>query len=296
MPLNQGYVYISRAGRSDAGLDVLAYHVARFPHSSREIWRREIEAGRVLVNDRVAACEQVLLAGDRLQFRRPPWEEPDAPRRFRVVYEDDHVLLVEKPAGLQVLPAGPFTASTLLYLVQGSDASRADSAPVHRLGRGTSGLVLFGKTAASRAVLSSQFSARSARKTYLALAAGIGLPSSCIARHPIGKRSHGPLRIDCVQSDGKPSITRLRVLARDVSRGSSLVAAQPITGRPDQIRIHLAACGAPLVGDPLYGPGGVPCSNARPGQGGYFLHAAALRVTHPATGRVLKVRSRPEWL
>ena len=96
--------------------------------------------------------------------------------------------------------------------------------------------------------------------------------------------------------DGRPSITRLRVLARDTSADRSLVAAQPITGRPDQIRIHLAACGAPIVGDPLFGPGGVPVSAVRPGDGGYFLHAAGLSVRHPATGHLLKLRSRPDWL
>ena len=104
------------------------------------------------------------------------------------------------------------------------------------------------------------------------------------------------MQVFCVQAGGKVSVTRLRVLARDLEAGSSLVAAQPITGRPDQIRIHLAACGAPIVGDPLFGVGGVPMSDARPGDGGYLLHATALSVWHPATGRRLKLRSRPQWL
>jgi 23S rRNA pseudouridine1911/1915/1917 synthase len=74
------------------------------------------------------------------------------------------------------------------------------------------------------------------------------------------------------------------------------VAAQPITGRPDQIRIHLAAAGAPIVGDPLFGPGGTPKSDAPPGAGGYLLHAAALSFTNPASGARVKVRSLPGWL
>ena len=76
----------------------------------------------------------------------------------------------------------------------------------------------------------------------------------------------------------------------------TLVAAQPITGRPDQIRIHLAAAGAPIVGDPLFGPGGTPKSSVPPGAGGYLLHAAALSFRHPATGIRVKVRSLPDWL
>jgi 23S rRNA pseudouridine1911/1915/1917 synthase len=86
------------------------------------------------------------------------------------------------------------------------------------------------------------------------------------------------------------------VLARDPALGRSLVAAQPITGRPNQIRIHLAACGAPLVGDPLFGTGGLPTRDVCPAEGVYFLHAAALGVRHPATGRWLKLRSAPPWL
>src|SRR5262249_37941656 len=111
---------------------------------------------------------------------------------------------------------------------------------------------------------------------------------------------------------GKPSLTRVRVLRRENARhGASdsgtgesagtrteraLVAAQPITGRPDQIRIHLAAAGAPIVGDPLFGPGGTPKSDAPPGEGGYLLHAAALSFAHPTSGARVKLRSRPEWL
>jgi 23S rRNA pseudouridine1911/1915/1917 synthase len=294
--LNQGYVYHEQVRPVDAGVDVLAYHATRFPHSSLEEWMSAIEEGRVLVNGQSVASDEVLRPGDRLEFHRPPWEEPEAPLSFRVVHEDEDVLIVEKPAGLQVLPAGAFTTSTLLHLVRTSSADRAESAPVHRLGRGTSGLVLFGKHTRARDALSEQFRARSARKTYLALASGTALPRSCIARQPIGRRAHGPLQVACVENDGRPAVTRLRVLAIDLAANRSLVAAQPITGRADQIRVHLAACGAPIVGDPLYGPGGVPCSNATPGEGGYFLHATALRVRHPSTGGWLVARSRPAWL
>lgn len=296
MSLNDGYVYREQVGPASAGRRVLEYHAARFAHSSLEEWRHAIDAGRVRVNGHVASSEEVLHAGDRLEFHRPPWSEPEAPLTFRIVHEDEDVLVVDKPAGLQVLPAGPFTANTLLRLVQASSAARAECAPVHRLGRGTSGLIVFGRNAAARDFLSAQFRDGTARKTYLALVRGTDLPPSFIARQPIGERAHGPLRIHCVEPDGKPSKTRVRVLAREHAANRSLVAAQPITGRPDQIRIHLAACGAPIVGDPLFGTGGVPFSDAPPGEGGYFLHSAALRIAHPATGRCLKARSRPSWL
>jgi 23S rRNA pseudouridine1911/1915/1917 synthase len=311
---NSGHVYRARVGAADAGQAVLAYHVARFRHSDEAAWRESIELGRVLVNGRRVAADDELRAGDELEFHRPPWREPEAPERFDVAFEDEHVLVVVKPAGLQVLPAGSFKSRTLLELVRSSDVSRAAAAPAHRLGRGTSGLIAFGKTAAARSSLARQFRELAPVKTYLAWVEGPRLPDSFAARQPIARVAHGPLQIFAAAERGKPSLTRVRVLRREPVGDSSLsaggadgsagkraperalVAAQPITGRPDQIRIHLAAAGAPIVGDPLFGAGGTPKSDAPPGEGGYLLHAAALSFAHPTSGARVKLRSRPGWL
>jgi 23S rRNA pseudouridine1911/1915/1917 synthase len=296
---NRGYVYRTRVAEQDAGESVLAFHVARFKHSDEAAWRAAIDSGRVLVNGRRAAAEDLLEAADELEFHRPPWAEPDAPASFDVAYEDDQVLVAVKPAGLQVLPAGPFSERTLLNLVRESDPSRKGAAPAHRLGRGTSGLIAFGKTADARSSLARQFRELTLVKTYLAWVEGEPLPSSFAARQPIARIEHGPLHIWAAAERGRESLTRVRVLRRERAERDAheraLVAAQPITGRPDQIRIHLAAACAPIVGDPLFGPGGVPKSGAPPGEGGYLLHAAALSFAHPATGVRVKVRSAPPW-
>jgi 23S rRNA pseudouridine1911/1915/1917 synthase len=291
---NQGFVYRTRVAPEQAGESVLAFHVARYRHSDERAWRAAIAAGRVLVNGQTAAAEARLAAGDELEFHRPPWAEPAAPDSFGVAFEDEHVLVVDKPAGLQVLPAGPFSARTLLALVRASDPARLAAAPAHRLGRGTSGLMVFGKTPAARASLAGQFREFVPRKTYLAWVDGVVLPTSFRARQPIARVPHGPLAIHVAAERGKESLTCVRVLRRDGR--FALVAAQPITGRPDQIRIHLAAAGAPIVGDPLFGPGGVPKSDAPPGAGGYLLHSAALAFRHPASGARIKLRSLPEWV
>ena len=292
--INEGYVYRARVAAEAAGASVLAFHVARFRHSDEAAWRGAIEGGRVLVNGRRVAPDEPLAAGDELEFHRPPWSEPAAPESFAVAFEDEHVLVVVKPAGLQVLPAGPFSARTLLTLVRASDSSRAAAAPAHRLGRGTSGLIAFGKSAMGRASLSRQLREGCFGKTYLAWVEGATLPASFAARQPIARIAHGPIAIYAAAERGRASLTRVRVLRRERER--SLVAAQPITGRPDQIRIHLAAAGAPIVGDPLFGPGGTPKSSVPPGTGGYLLHAAALSFTHPTSGARIRLRSRPEWL
>jgi 23S rRNA pseudouridine1911/1915/1917 synthase len=296
MARNEGYLYSTRVEPRDAGSSVLEFHARRFPHHDLEQWKSAIEAGRVRLNGGSARCDERVRAGDRLEYDRPAWDEPAAPLTFRVVHEDADLLVVDKPAGLQVLPAGPFTRATLLHLVRASEPSRAGCSPIHRLGRGTSGLILFGKHAAARAHLARQFQDRRARKTYLALVQGTDLPASLRAEQPIGRCSHGPLRIACVLPGGQAALTRIRVLTRQASLARSLVAAQPITGRADQIRIHLAAAGAPILGDPLYGPGGLPKSDCTPGEGGYFLHATALAIVHPRSERRLALRSFPEWL
>jgi 23S rRNA pseudouridine1911/1915/1917 synthase len=291
---NTGWIYRARVSPEAAGASVLAFHVARYRHSDEAAWRAAIELGRVLVNGSRAGPDQPLAAGDELEFHRPPWREPDAPASFTVAFEDEHVLVAVKPANLQVLPAGPFSARTLLTLVRSSDASRSEAAPAHRLGRGTSGLIAFGKTALARAALSRQLRELTLGKTYLAWVEGAELPRSFEARQPIARLQHGPLTIHAAAAHGRPSLTRVRVLRRASAR--TLVAAQPITGRPDQIRIHLAAAGAPIVGDPLFGPGGVPKSDAPPGAGGYLLHSAGLRFAHPQTGARVALRSLPDWL
>ena len=107
---NQGFIYRTRVAADAAGASVLGFHAARFRHSDEAAWRAAIDLGRVLVNGRRASPDQTLAAGDELEFHRPPWPEPDAPESFAVAFEDEHVLVVVKPAGLQVLPAGPFSA------------------------------------------------------------------------------------------------------------------------------------------------------------------------------------------
>ena len=133
-------------------------------------------------------------------------------------------------------------------------------------------------------------------KTYLAWVDGARLPDSFAARQPIARVAHGPLTIHAA-ADARPAVacTRVRVLRR-LRHERTLVAAQPITGRPDQIRIHLAAAGAPIVGDPLFGPGGVPKSDAPPGAGGYLLHAVRCRSSIRTTGARVRVQSLPDWL
>jgi 23S rRNA pseudouridine1911/1915/1917 synthase len=303
---NSGLVYRDRVRKEGAGETVLQHHVRRFRHSDEAGWRARIDAGRVRVNGEAAAADRVLAEGDRLEYFREGWTEPAAPAGARTVYEDDHLMVVDKPAGLQVVPGGLFLERTLLHVIRGSgvrggerDGQRDDEdrslwSPVHRIGRGTSGLVLIGKSAVARKRLSAAFRRRRLGKIYLAWAQSSDLPASFAVREPIAPVQRSPARIHSVVAGGKPSLTLVRVLRRDPARGASLVAAWPVTGRADQIRIHLWWAGAPLVGEPLYGAGRTLLP-ARPGDVGYHLHATSLRFRHPVTRLRMRVRADPPW-
>jgi len=295
---NEGSTYGDRVDASAAGSSVLSFYAARYRHTSEAGWRAAILGERVTRNGASVAPETTLAAGDRLEFRRPPWREPPAPRAFDVLHEGDDVIAVAKPSGLPVLPGGGFLESTLLHLVRASDAARRGASPVHRLGRGTSGIVLFGRTRAACDALAEEFRRRRAVKLYLAVARGVEMPDRFDARHPIGLVDVPPIGpVHAATPSGKPAETRFRVIARDRRAGRSLLLARIITGRPHQIRIHLSASGFPLEGDPFYVVGGVPRPTRpaepppRVGDCGYRLHAWAVRLRHPAGRGLLAVRA-----
>lgn len=290
---NNGYVYHDRISAPSASVCVLDFYTVRYPRFSRTEWRNRIESGQMRVNGKPAACETRLKPGDELTYHRPPWTEPDVPLGFDVHYVDDHVLVVAKPAGLPVLPRDLFLQNTLLYQVrQGFGDS---CTPMHRLDRGTSGLVLFTRTLLARKRLGMAMQRGEIGKTYIACVSGPRHSGSVDIRYPIGLQDHLPTgKAWGVTDHGRPSHTRCRFISRGGGDGH-LVMAKLITGRPHQIRIHLSALGNPLAGDPMYGrEGGKPDPAAVPGDIGFFLHAWRLRFKHPVSDKPMRITdSRP---
>ena len=285
---NKGYSYPDRIAAPDAGVPVAEFYARHYLHSTEAEWRGKIERGEVSLNGRPALPDEILRPGDLLVYHRPPWEEPGVPTEFATAFEDDDVLVLAKPSGLPVLPGGFFLENTLLYRVR--ERYGAGCSPLHRLGRGTSGAILFTRnTRAARSLARAMFERR-ILKVYMALASGTSMPDAFTVDAPIGPVPHRlPATVNAYRPDGRPSVSHVRVLRRFPDTNASLVEVTIPTGRPHQIRIHLSYAGFPLVGDPLYQAGGLPRAagidddrSTTPGATGYLLHSWKIRFPHPS--------------
>ncbi len=294
--LNQGHTYRDRvrpedlpASAVDAPPLVSAFYAARYRHSDQGVWIGRLLAGEIWRNGQQLRADAPLGAGDRLQWHRPPWQEPAVPvlAQAALVFDDGDLLVLNKPSGLPVLPAGGFLDHTLLAQLE---RLWPGARPVHRLGRFTSGLLVCARRPARRAWLSALLRESTAvgqaegqprcRKLYRALTAPLPTDWSVAESRPlttaIGRRPHPLLgQIWCAVAADEPGAlaasSQLTLLER--RSDACLVEVAIASGRPHQIRIHTAAMGAPLQGDPLYLPGGLASSDGLPGHGGYVLHA-----------------------
>jgi 23S rRNA pseudouridine1911/1915/1917 synthase len=290
--VNAGFEYSEQIGPEDAGATALAYLVRRHRHSSEAVWAQRIRAGEVLVAGALPTIGDVLLAGQRLVWRRPPWQEPEVPLTFAILHRDEHVLAVAKPRGLPSVPNGGFLTHTLLHRVR---QLFPEATPMHRLGRGTSGLLLFARTPEARRRIAAEWRAGAVDKVYRALVRGNPQHAAFSIGTPIGLVPHprlGWVHAASSAEGAKPALTHVRVLTR--RDDSAVIEARIPTGRPHQIRIHLAAAGHVQRVAHQGMTGGVPAPEpGLPGDLGYWLHAQFLSLTHPATGERLALSCCP---
>lgn len=223
--------------------------------------QRLIIDGLVRVNDAVAKAGLKLSNGDRVTVTVPPllpdFLEPEA-IPFDILYEDDDVLVINKPAGLLVHPAPGHPDHTLVNAILAYLSVPPDTDDplrpgiVHRLDMDTSGVMLVARNRTAQANLVAQFKSHSVAKLYLVLVKGHLTPERGIIEAPIGRDTHNRKRMAVVgEGQGRPARTEYRVLKYSVDY--SLLEVTPETGRTHQIRVHLAAIGHPVVGDATYG-------------------------------------------
>lgn len=274
----------ARAARLDRWL------AETWPDISRARWQKALALGLVHINGSPAHASQRLRLGDEVRAQEPPpTEAPPAaqpePIPLTVLYEDDELLCLDKPAGLVVHPAAGHWQGTLVNALMHHAAELSTGAHplrpgvVHRLDKDTSGCILAAKTDAAHAALAKQFAERTAQKIYLAVARGrpraaSGMVSAAIARHP----AHRQRMTVSNRHDARPSETAWKLLISDGKL--SLLECRPKTGRTHQIRVHLKHLGHPVAGDRVYGGGA-----DFPRQ---LLHAWKLSVRHPLTEKLLE--------
>jgi len=246
-------------------------------------------------SDRVQANEVVVLV-------RPRFEEPEVPRHFGVVFEDEDVLAVDKPAGLPVHPTATYHRNTLTALLR---ERYGDPPPhiAHRLDRETSGVLVCGKHPLAERRLKVAFEKRRTGKRYLAIVRGAVRDDLDLIELPLGPARNGPHYLMEVRGAEGGSEARTRLAVRERQEDHTLVELAPETGRQHQLRVHLAAVGHPIVGDKMYGPEGVapflayveaggvttPELVGRLGHDRHALHAFELEVPHPRDGMPLRL-------
>jgi len=251
------------------------------PQLSRAYLQKLIEQGYVLVNGQMAKASRKLSTSDRITVELPP--SPGRPLAepipLAAVYEDEDIVVIDKPAGLTVHPAPGHRSHTLVNAIlahcPGLTMSNEIMRPgiVHRLDKDTSGLIVIAKNDLAREYLVAQFKSRTVTKGYLVLTKGRLSPEQGIIEAPIGRDPHSRQRMAIVEA-GRQAVTRYRV--RKYLDDYTLVEVSPLTGRTHQIRIHLSAIGCPVVGDPIYGIKSAHLNRQ-------FIHAYRLGFRLPST-------------
>jgi 23S rRNA pseudouridine1911/1915/1917 synthase len=262
---------------------------------SRSYVQKLISDGRLTADGLALKSNAIVQPGSELRLDVPPVVTPEiapAPEiPVHVVYEDDDLLIVDKPSGLVVHPSPGHAADTLvnalLARADGSEyggiAGVARPGIVHRLDRDTSGLLMVAKGDAAQASLMAQLKARRIKKTYLALVRGSVSAAAGRIEAPIGRDPKHRTRM-AVVTDGRPSVTGYRV--RERFEGWTLLELDLVTGRTHQIRVHLDAIGHPVAGDPVYG--GAISRRGPDGLGRLFLHAWRLELAATSDGHLIR--------
>ena len=282
-----------------SGLRLDEFLADKFPFFSRTGWQREITRGVVQINGLAARkSAQRLQLGDELCRLHPLGEEPDVDMEMPILWNDGELAAVFKPAGLPMHEAGHYRRKTVAGVLP--KILGPDWCPVHRLDRETSGLLLCARRPNVRAVLTEMWTNREVKKTYLAVTHGVPVDDSWIVNLPIKADRFDRTNRAVVSDDGLEAVTKFQTLAK--CENGALLEAKPLTGRTNQIRVHLSALGMPIVGDKVYSDnatilelyrkeGNTPRVQDMAGFPRHALHATSLIFTHPLNGNEIQLHS-----
>ena len=294
--------FVADASAADVRLD---RYLSRVTGLTRSQIQRLIDGGRVLIEGRLLKASAAVLPGQRIRLSIPP-PRPSTltpePIPLEILYEDAHLLALNKPAGLVVHPAPGHPGGTLVHALlhhcpdlPGIGEERRPGI-VHRLDKDTSGVMVVAKTEAAMRSLAGQFKGRRVKKTYLALVHGEVRQTEGRIATQIGRHEHDRKRMAVRTKKGREAVTTYRVMRR--LEGFTLLQLHPETGRTHQIRVHLSTMGHPIVGDKVYG--GTREKKFRVSGFGFrvraerqLLHSWKLGVFHPTTNEWMEFEAPP---
>jgi RluA family pseudouridine synthase len=287
-----------RIPKSCEGMALLDALDELFSYVGRSEWGSRISDGRILdPKGEPAEAEQTVKAGEQYVRLMPETVEPDVASYVRVIDEDDAVVVIDKPAPLPMHACGRYNRNTLEYFLRKAWCPEVPR-PSHRLDANTTGLVVCARTRQIAKRLQPQFSRGEVEKAYLAKVVGSPREDEFVLNDRISAEAGklGAREID--EESGLEAVTEVKVLRRN-DDGTSLLEIRPLTGRTNQIRIHLWQAGFPIVGDPVYLPDGGrgECQTMALGDLPMCLHAWKLSFIHPHHGKRVRYESpEPEWV
>ena len=295
----------------EAGMRLDLFLKEKYRRLTRVFLQKAIKEGRVTLNHQPSKPNKVLRNQDKVYVLSTRGGEPEVDFNYKILHEDDHILVIEKPGNLPVHPSGRYFFHTLLTQLRVDNGNEVDQKKefyiVHRIDRETSGVLVIGKTTAAAASLVEQFGKRETAKDYLAIVNGVVEQDSFVVDAPLAHdpRSEIRIKMHVVEMDAKgeplyvpkndvlPAHTAFEVVER--LKGFTIVRCKPHTGRQHQIRVHLFHVGHPIAGDKLYGTDAalflrslqeiieVPVGDGL-SLGRHALHAHRLSFKHPGTG------------
>jgi RluA family pseudouridine synthase len=299
----------------EAGMRLDLFLKDKYRKLSREYLQKSIKEGNVTLNHQDTKPSQILRVRDKVYVLSTKGAEPAVDFNYQILYEDAHILVIEKPGNLPVHPSGRYFFHTLLTQLRVENGNEVDQKKeyyiVHRIDRETSGVLVIGKTSAAAASLVDQFGKRETSKEYLAVVKGVVEKDSFVVDAALARDPHAEIRLKMhvveMGSDDEPLyVPRSEILPASTAfevverlNGFTILRCRPHTGRQHQIRVHLWHVGHPIAGDKLYGTDAslflrsmneilpLPVGDGLT-LGRHALHAHKLGFRHPATGEPME--------
>jgi RluA family pseudouridine synthase len=245
-------IYKSSPSPQYCGLSIEEYFSSRFTYQSKQDWITQIENGDISVNDVTVHTGYILKEGDRIITRAGIRQEPPANRKLEVVYQDSHIRVFNKPAPIPVHPSGRYFQNSMTEVLKQWYPEEIPR-PVQRLDATTTGVIVFARTRKAAATLMQEFKSHRIKKEYLALVEGEPKTKNFCIDAPIGILKGTRRGVGDEIKNPKSAKTKVQHLA--TKNGQSLLKVSPLSGRTNQIRVHLSSYGLPIYNDMIYGKG-----------------------------------------